>query len=58
MKVKIIKSSGARFWYAKKIGEIFDVVRTNKEEKTYTVDNGNQIHAFLVNFDDCEILKP
>jgi len=56
MKVKIIKSKSPSSWYFTRIGEIFNVLETHKDQKHYIVHKGRILDSFI-DFDDCEVLN-
>lgn len=58
MKIKITNCSDSRYWYAKKIGEVFDVRRIDSD-RYWTKPNPDDPYAgwnFIL-FEDCEIYK-
>ncbi len=58
MKIKIIKAKFSDFWYANKIGEIYDVYVTDYRNNQHTVTDCTFIwNDKSVGFEDCEIIE-
>lgn len=55
-KIKIISSSMPLSWYRDRIGETFEVLKTDNVNKRYIVHIGRVIESFVC-FDDCKIVK-
>ena len=54
MKVRIIKAGLDTYWYADKIGEVFEVGIGHESDVTYSLINDI---CFLINNSDCEVIK-
>jgi uncharacterized protein YdeI (BOF family) len=58
MKVKIIKSSGDRYWYRDKIGEIYEV--DIWDEDNYVVIKSakdDDCNNYIIDKEDCELYE-
>jgi hypothetical protein len=55
MNVKIIKASEDTFWYAKHIGQTFEVEPANPKYLEYVVVPREQHGDFYIMADDCEV---
>jgi len=55
MNIKINKAKKDTFWYAEYIGEIFEV--TGRTRRDYSVRHMNKEKAYLVDRDDCEVVR-
>ena len=56
MKIKITKSGGSYSWYRNKIGETFNVLKTNYKEEHHVVYESVAEDRYVC-FSDCEILN-
>ena len=52
MKVKIIKCGKLGWWYANKIGEVFEIYHEHVNSNCYIIGDG-----IGININDCEIIK-
>jgi hypothetical protein len=59
MRIKIVKCTSEYFWYAKKIGEVFDVIEDSKNYYL-TIDKipGNNINRGYIRKSDSKRLYP
>jgi len=55
MKVKVIKSTGSRFWYKSKIGKEFYVKNHPTNQEDYVVKRSPHL---LILKQDCEVIEP
>lgn len=56
MKVKVVRNIMPHSWYKDRIGETFEVIRVNEEEKHYVIQEGRVLISFIC-FDDAEVLN-
>jgi hypothetical protein len=56
MRVKIIKASEDTFWYAKHIGEIFEVHQKMNRHGEYVLIEGVGGSTFEIGAEDCEVI--
>ena len=55
-KVKIIKATRPTFWYAKHIGEVFEVTKSLKYKERYElILTGETLRSFIRE-EDCELV--
>lgn len=54
MKIRIIKAGMDTYWYADKIGEVFDVLG-QVDEWGYAVDHGGN-GTYMVDYEDAEVI--
>ncbi|CAM3631429.1 hypothetical protein [Mesobacillus zeae] len=58
MKIRIIKAGVSTYWYADKIGEVFDVTGTDHPTRSgYSVRYDGECSKYYVTSDDCEIVN-
>ncbi|MEI2356113.1 hypothetical protein [Mesobacillus zeae] len=58
MKIRIIKAGASTYWYADKIGEVFDVTGTDHPTRSgYSVRYDGECSKYYVTSDDCEIVN-
>ena len=57
-KIRITKANKQRMWYNSQIGDVFDVIRTFNDDKTYLVRTKDYFNTSnIVYQDDCELVE-
>jgi hypothetical protein len=57
-KIKIVKSKEPTYWYANKVGQVFEVVGASNDynlDDSFLVDVDGDTETYLVNWRDCKL---